>query len=263
MFFETLAQIVKDKHQQTIELPEGWAQGRAFFGGFSAGIAADFILKQFDAAYHMRAFNVSFVAPTAPGKAELALNVLRQGSSVVQVSAQIIQNGEVTLFALASLGKARESAVFEGQEPAPEFAAPEQGMGIPDSPVTPEFAKHFDYRILRGGMPFSGQVEREFGGWVRFRNEHHEMTIAAVLGLVDAWPPAVLPRLKKPAPASSLTWTIEFPDKRLSEKQTTAWWRYLATIEYAADGYGHSRAGLWDEQGELFAISRQTFTVFA
>ncbi len=118
MFFETLAQIVKDKHQQSIELPEGWAQGRAFFGGFSAGIAADFILKQFDAAYHMRAFNVSFVAPTAPGSADLSLTILRQGSSVVQVRAQIIQNGEVTLFALASLGKARQSQALGLQTPA-------------------------------------------------------------------------------------------------------------------------------------------------
>ncbi len=46
-FHETLALIESDKNNQTITLPEGWAQGRAFFGGFSAAVAAQFLLQQF------------------------------------------------------------------------------------------------------------------------------------------------------------------------------------------------------------------------
>ncbi|WP_353850753.1 acyl-CoA thioesterase domain-containing protein, partial [Idiomarina sp.] len=72
LFHETLALIENDKNNQTIKLPEGWAQGRAFFGGFSAALAAQFLLRQFPGDYHLRSFAISFVAPATPGGATLS-----------------------------------------------------------------------------------------------------------------------------------------------------------------------------------------------
>ena len=42
-FHTAVEQIVADKNNQVIELPSGWAQGRAFFGGFSGALAAQFL----------------------------------------------------------------------------------------------------------------------------------------------------------------------------------------------------------------------------
>ncbi|MAB22486.1 MULTISPECIES: thioesterase family protein [Idiomarina] len=263
LFHETLALIENDKNNQTIKLPEGWAQGRAFFGGFSAALAAQFLLRQFPGDYHLRSLAISFVAPATPGDATLSYRVLRQGSSVLQVSVEITQNDEVMLAGLASLGKGRSSSVSVSGETPPDLKTINDGPGLPEADIVPEFAKNFDYRITSGGMPFSGQPGRTFGGWIRFRKEQQELTTAAVLALVDAWPPAVLPHLDSPAPASSLTWTIEFPDLPLDEFNTNDWFQYEAFIEHAEHGYGHSRAGLWSEEGKLLAISRQSFTVFA
>ncbi|RUO77486.1 thioesterase family protein [Idiomarina seosinensis] len=261
-FHETLAQIQKQA-EQTITLPSGWAQGRAFFGGFSAALVAEFVLKQFPREYHLRSMTTSFVAPAEAGEASLSLRILREGKSVIQVAAELQQQGQVMLSCLASLGKKRDSVVKVEGEASPDLKTINDGPGLPEADIVPEFAKNFDYRITSGGMPFSGQPGRTFGGWVRFRHEQQRLTTAAILALVDAWPPAVLPHLKQPAPASSLTWTIEFPDIDLAPFNTHDWFQYEAFIEQAADGYGHSRAGLWSEQGELIAISRQTFTVFA
>ncbi|MGM0905371.1 MAG: thioesterase family protein [Pseudomonadota bacterium] len=263
LFHETLALIENDKNNQAIKLPEGWAQGRAFFGGFSAALAAQFLLQQFPEDYHLRSFAISFVAPATPGDATLSYRVLRQGSSVLQVSVEITQNDEVMFAGLASLGKGRPSSVSVSGETPPDLKTINDGPGLPEADIVPEFAKNFDYRITSGGMPFSGQPGRTFGGWIRFRKERHELTTAAILALVDAWPPAVLPHLDSPAPASSLTWTIEFPDLPLNEFNTSDWFQYEAFIEHAEHGYGHSRAGLWSEEGKLLAISRQSFTVFA
>ena len=104
-YHETLALIESEKNNQTITLPEGWAQGRAFFGGFSAAVAAQFLLQQFPQDYHLRSFAISFVAPATPGDATLSYRVLRQGSSVLQVPVELTQNHEVMLAGLASLGK--------------------------------------------------------------------------------------------------------------------------------------------------------------
>ena len=239
LFHETLALIENDKNNQTIKLPEGWAQGRAFFGGFSAALAAQFLLRQFPGDYHLRSLAISFVAPATPRDATLSYRVLRQGSSVLQVSVEITQNDEVMLAGLASLGKGRSSSVSVSGETPPDLKTINDGPGLPEADIVPEFAKNFDYRITSGGMPFSGQPGRTFGGWIRFRKEQQELTTAA------------------------LTWTIEFPDLPLDEFNTNDWFQYEAFIEHAEHGYGHSRAGLWSEEGKLLAISRQSFTVFA
>ena len=48
-------------------------------------------------------------------------------------------------------------------------------------------------------MPFSNNPSRQMGGWVRLRGEGEAQALseAHLLALVDAWPPAVLPHLKK------------------------------------------------------------------
>lgn len=88
------------------------------------------------------------------------------------------------------------------------------------------------------------------------------MTEAHILALVDAWPPALLPHLKRPAPGSTLTWTIEFIQP-LAQLTTLDWCQYHVEIEHARDGYGHAAAKLWGPDGQLIAISRQTVVVFA
>jgi len=87
-----------------------------------------------------------------------------------------------------------------------------------------------------------------------------EFTTAHLITLIDAWPPAVLPLLSKPAPASSVTWSVSFmqPLPQLASD----WWLYRAEIAQAADGYGQTSAHIWDKDGVLVAISTQTVAVF-
>lgn len=260
-FSEILAQITQAPEQH-IELPEGWGQGRALFGGLTAAIAWQHADLGVDPEQHLRAFTVSFVAPVQPGEARLLRRILRRGTNVTQVAVEIYQHQHVVLSALASYGRSRASAVRVTDTAAAQVPAREHGPSFPKSRLMPEFTHHFDYHVSVGAMPFSGQQLREFGGWMRFSHERQPMSIGLLLGLVDAWPPALLPHLSEPAPASSLTWTIEFPEPISRLQWSSDWWQYSAYIDYAAEGYGHTHAHIWDEQGQLVAISRQTVTVF-
>ena len=258
---ETLQRISNDP-VQTLDLPQGWSQGRAFFGGFSAAIAYQHGLNGVTSNQALRAMTVSFVAPIAAGEVTLVRRILRQGKNVTQVSVEITQQGEVGLSALLTFGQSRPSQVHVTDTAVSTVPPRDKGIAMPDSDLIPEFAHHYEYRLNVGAMPFSGQPERKFGGWVRYAQENAPMNIGLFLGLVDAWPPAVLPHLKQPAPASSLTWTIEFPEPLSAEKTSRSWWQYSAFIDYAANGYGHTQAHIWDEDGHLVALSRQTITVF-
>ncbi|MFC6632823.1 acyl-CoA thioesterase [Microbulbifer taiwanensis] len=244
-------------------VPEGWTQGRATFGGLVAAILHEKMAAQVAPDASLRSLTISFVGPVAAGAIDTSATVLRAGRSVTQVEAHIRQEGSVALAGLASFGRGRHSNIGVATGRAPEFATAEDCEALPYIPgVVPEFTQKFDYRIARGALPFTGSSGRHLGGWVRFRDGSGKpVTIAHLLALIDAWPPAILPMLKQPAPASSLTWTVEFIEP-LPALGADQWWQYLAEVEQAADGYGVVQARLWDAQGRLVAFTRQTVTVF-
>lgn len=260
--FDQVLKRIRPAAEQEIALPEGWGQGRALFGGLTAAIAWQHGQAGNGAGQQLRAMTVSFVAPVMAAPATLYRRVLRQGKNVTQIAVDILQENEVVLTALLTYGSARASQISVTDTPEPRSISPAAGTPFPSVKLLPEFARAFEYSVTVGGLPFSGNRSREFGGFMRFRDLQQPITIGTFLGLVDAWPPALLPHLTELAPASSLTWTIEFPCE-LPQQCTDEWWHYVATIDYAADGYGHTHAHIWDKSGKLVAISRQTVTVFA
>lgn len=263
-FFALLEQV--ERTPEAVAIPPDWGQGRTSFGGVVAALIYAVMRSKVSADRLPRSLAVTFVAPVTLAEAvSFEAEVLREGSSVSQVQGRAVQNGQVVALIQGSFGKPRHSSVSVPALPAPSIKGPEAYDELPYIPqVTPEFIRHLAVRWAVGSPPFSGSQSREIGGWVRFRDQQRVRTLdeAHLLGLVDAWPPAVLSLLDKPAPGSSLTWTIEFmqPRRPISSDQ---WCLYHAEIEQARDGYGHVAAGLWSADGELLAISRQTVTVFA
>ena len=261
-FADVMQQFAADAaDERVIDVPAHWGQGRAVFGGMAAALGMAHLQGAIPADIPLRSVSVSFVAPLNSGEAVLRRRILRQGKSVVQAQVEIVQQGQVVLVALASFGAPRQSALQVAAPRAPEWQTP--GIRLPDSDMAPEFTRHFDYQIQQGNAPFSGGKSRTLGGQIRLRGEaQSQVGVPELLALVDAWPPVSLGLMQGPAPASSLTWTLEL----LPQTQTFSgsdWWSYLANIEHGADGYHHIEAKCWAPDGSLMAISRQTVTVFA
>jgi acyl-CoA thioesterase len=261
MTFDELLNSVREGRD--VVIPASWGQGRATFGGLVAALAFDVMASKVASGRAMRAMQVSFVGPVEPDvPAVFEAELLREGKAVSQVLGRILQNGETRLACLASFGGDRESSVQVAPSPAPAAAPVNQCQELPYIPgVTPEFTQHIDMRWAFGNMPFSGKGGRDMGGWMQFRETPSALTDAHIVALVDAWPPALLPHLKGPAPASSLSWALEIVHPRPTMKPGE-WLLYRATIDQAGAGYGHTHAGIWTESGELVALSRQTVTVF-
>ncbi|QKX15778.1 thioesterase family protein [Microbulbifer sp. YPW1] len=273
MEFNTLIENAKDTAKVTI--PGGWTQGRATFGGLAAALLYQPMEAALEAATQgaiaetpLRSMTISFVAPAAAGELDTRSRVLRAGRSAVQIEAHASQGDQIVTAALASFGKPRQSTIAVSPDAAPQFRAPDECEALPYiEGLVPEFTQHFDYRLAAGAFPFSGSSEPHLGGWIRFRESAGPVTTAHLLALIDAWPPAVLSMLKDLAAASSLTWTLEMmPTAHRVKAERSAdsgdWWQYLAEVEQAEDGYGAIRARLWDADGRLMALSRQTVTVF-
>jgi len=264
MTLSELIQAVRDNPQELV-VPASWGQGRAGFGGLAAALVYETMQAQVPEDRPVRSLAITFVGPLlVDTPVSFEAQVLREGKAVSQVLGRAMQDGQVVTLVQGSFGAARTSVVAVEAEPAPSMPALEACHELPYIPgVTPEFTRHLSMRWGIGGLPFSGNTSREMGGWVRQRGEiaREPLTVAHLLALVDAWPPAVLPHLKGFAPGSSLTWTIEFIQPQ-PDVNTHDWCQYRAVIERARDGYGHCAAALWSPQGELLALSRQTVTVF-
>ncbi len=244
-------------------LPEGWGQGRALFGGLVGAVLYDHLEKSVAAGRVLRSFSLSFVAPAAPGPVALSSEVFREGKSVMQAMVTARQEGQVVAAMLASFGSARESTVYVAAPVIPPMKAAAQSQAMPVvKGLTPDFLAHFDMRYASGMPPFCGSEEANFSGYMGFRVPPANMGTAALIALVDTWPPSVLSMLKAPAPASSLTWTMELLDDPATRSPETLW-QYQVRTEQCQDGYGQSSATIWDAEGKAVALSRQTFTVFA
>ncbi|PTY37436.1 acyl-CoA thioesterase II [Saccharospirillum sp. MSK14-1] len=247
-----------------LSIPDSWGQGRSVLGGLSAAMAFRILRDQVPAERPLRSLNISFVGPLATDlDFGVKTEVLRSGKYVTQAEARVIQDGEVCLVLLASFGDRRDSVTGASAEDVVPFAMPEKPTLFPYIPnVTPQFFQHLEMTLLDGGFPFSGSKTAHHGGFMRFKAAPAQWTEAHLVALIDTWPPTLLQQLKTPAPASTLTWNLEFlhPHRPVA---ADAWFAYRAVTRQAGEGYGHTDANVWDEQGELIAVSRQTITVFA
>lgn len=256
--------LVASRRDQEMVIPETWAQGRASFGGVVAALVFDQMQRGVATGRPMRSLQVSFVGPVVPGKPfRIVSELLREGKSASQTLGRIVQGEQTCVVANASFGADRDSSIqVGGHYPAPSFRSPEDSKAIPPiDGVTPAFIQHIEMRWAVGSFPFTGSDSHQMGGWMRFTETPEVVTDAHLVALVDAWPPAVLPMLSKPAPASTLSWSLDILHPR-PEIQPGEWLMYLATVDQAESGYGHTQAQIWSGSGELVALSRQTVTVF-
>ena len=259
----TQAHINHPDDNPELRVPKDWGQGRTCFGGLSAAMLYAAVKTQVQSDRVMRSFNCNFVGPLlteTPFRIEV--EVLRQGKNATQVVARAIQDDKIAILCQVCFGVARTSKVAVENHDSHNMAQPKKAKFIPQIPkVTPKFLRHFDLAIDDGGLPFTGSKKSHIHGWMRYKKTPASITDAHIIGLIDAWPPTLLQMLRWPVPASTMCWNVEFIHPHV-ELKPTDWFAYQAHTRQAADGYGHTEANIWDQQGELIAISRQTVAVF-
>ncbi|MCA9553831.1 MAG: thioesterase family protein [Myxococcales bacterium] len=261
-FAEILRQVHTGDSPLEIQLPEGWGQGRSTFGGLVAALVVEAARQQVPPERRLRSALTTFVAPTTPGPVTLTLELLRSGRAVTQVRGDVRQDGKLTCAVMLAYGEARPSALLVGPEPRPEGPGPEGLFELPHLPgVTPDFVQHTGIRWNLGGPPYTGTPGPDMGGWCRYNPPSPPGSEAWVVAMMDFWPAPVLSQLTAPAPASSLTWSMELVED-VAGQPMDGWWYYRARTEGVADGYCQFRADLWAPDGRLAAVSRQTAAVF-
>ena len=251
-------------HNKTMTFPESWAQGRTAFGGISAALLYTAMKVKVAANRPLRSLTTNFVGPLVSDTPfSFEVEVLREGKNASQLTARIIQNDDVVVIQQASFGIDRFSEIEVSHQDQHDLRDPGSLPLVPFIPsVTPNFIDNVDLAIEEGAMPYTAQTHSHLNGWMRFKEPPSHISDAHLICLIDAWPPAVLQMMKGPSPASTMMWNLEFihPHKPVNP---TDWFAYKAITRQAGNGYAHLEADIWNNAGELVAISRQSVAIFS
>jgi acyl-CoA thioesterase len=249
---------------EPIVIASDWSQGRSIFGGLSAALILTKINEsEASQGKNLKSLSVNFCGVfEADTECEIHYQILSNGKSVVQIQGQLLQDNQIRTQITACYGRPRESSINVKPEPSSPKGSIDDAMKFPFIPgLTPEFGQHIDLGVLNDCIPFSGVKTTHVTGWTKFKEAPREFNLAAVIALIDAWPPAVLPMLKKPAPASTITWNMEFTGTFSGLAPNDAIY-YECDVEEASDGYAHTEAKIYKPNGELIALSRQLVGVY-
>ena len=248
----------------SVEVPDGWQQGRGAFGGLVLALltrAAEAVVA--DAGRPLRALSGEIVGPVQPGPAAIAVEVLRAGTGVTAVAARLEQDGAVQAHAVVACGKARATYAAAPGLPAP---SPPPWRSIEPAPVgpplAPVFTQHLEFRVT-GPLPFSGARaagDERAEGWVRLRRPGEARDAALAVALIDSFWPALLASAPAPRPVATLTFGFQLVTP-LAGLDPDAPLFYRARMLAGGDGYGSEMRELWSEDGRLVALNQQTIVV--
>lgn len=254
----TTPRLAVDRYQLDVEA--SWRQGRGAFGGLVIGALIRAIEQHAgDPARQLRSVTAELPGPVEPGTAEISVETLRAGKNVSTARAALAQHGETRAHAVAILAAARPSAqTIAWNDLVMPSAPPWQDVPVVPNGGWPEFAQHFEYRVLEG-IPASGGPARALG-YVRPRDAGSARDAVYIAAMADAWWPAALVRFTAMRPIATIAYTLDIvagvagldPDAPLL---------YRATVPVCSEGYFLETRELWGADGRLVAINQQTFAI--
>jgi acyl-CoA thioesterase len=259
-FSDTIAALsATDDGAWTANPDESWRQGRTLFGGLSAALCYAACERAVPALPPLRSAQIAFIGPSA-GAATLRPAVLRRGKSVTFMDCDLVADGAVATRALFCFGGERESA-FGDDAPAPPVAPHPDDCGPLWGERRPSFTQHLDQRLAGGHRPVSGATQGEMLVWVRLVDATPTSSLAALVALGDALPPAAMPRLTGSAAISTMTWQFDLIDPE--QVDPSGWFLLRSSVETMGHGYSLQKMAMWDEAGAPVLIGRQNVAIFA
>ncbi|HEY5810438.1 MAG TPA: thioesterase family protein [Povalibacter sp.] len=248
-----------DDHSYRVSVDESWAQGRATFGGVTAAVGNEVLRKLVPRDRPLRSLQTTLIGPSPAGMWRVEARVLRVGKAVSVARCDIIEADQVAATVVGVYGAVRSSAVnvplqaVEAKRTVDEIAAP-------DMQGAPTFTRHFDFRWAQASRLFTSAANSPTQAFIRHRDAA-ALTESHVVALIDCIPSPALAMYAAPAPASSLTWTLEFVEHEF-DFSPHAWWRIDTNVDAGAEGYAHQTGVLHDPNGRPVALTRQLVAVF-
>lgn len=269
-FHEILAARRVEGALLQFDVPADWQQGRTAYGGLASALAVqamhDIAGPAWPPDVRLRALQTNFVGPVAPGPASIAVESLREGKSVRQVMARLTTSGgAVAGLWVGVYGSPRPTSIDTLVPSAePLRFAPGEAPTRPFTPgLMPDLLSHFEIGWAAGAPPFSGGTGWDTSQYLRLVRDRADLIDTDVLTvlLADLPPTPAISRLTRPAPASSVCWSLELLPLA-APVEPDAWWRIDTRTRSAGAGYANHSSTLWAPDGTPAAFGHQVVAVY-
>lgn len=259
-FTTLMASVKKDGDAYTVTATDDWLQGRTIYGGLAAAFCLESVARHFGDLPPLRSAQFSFIGP-ATGSLNIRPTILREGKSATFIGVDMAGDAGLSTRATFCFGAARKSLVDYRKLTSPEVLDPDVCCSDYFSQFpTVNFVKHFDGRLAAGNQPFSEAEDPKFTLWARHLDDANPISIAALVALTDAPPPAALLMFKQFGPLSTMTWSMEFLTDKL--ETTNGWWLLKTQAESVMHGYSSQGTTVFNAARQPVLVSRQNIAVF-
>lgn len=254
-----LAQILDQINAGTvthrINVPGNWLQGRTCYGGLSSAMAYKAATISEADLPPLKSAQVAFSGPLS-GDVEISTKILRRGKNSAFIRADIASGDETGLSCMFQFMNDRSSSITH------------QSADRSDLPPLPDETK------LRSGPPHVFTSNLEYGhsrsafltgeprvsGWHRFAQRNGLDTVAELICMSDALPPAAFGMTDGKANFSSVTWQTNIISQ---QPQTQDGWWYLETqADHILDGSSSQKMGMWNSEGKAVMSGMQSVAIF-
>ncbi|MEP5764646.1 MAG: thioesterase family protein [Halieaceae bacterium] len=238
------------------ELVHGWRIGEVPNGGYVLAIAGR-VLSEALSHSDPLTVNILYTAPTALGPIECELETLRVGGSTTHATLSMRQEGELKAFVTAcytDMDKLKGESWCSVERPAI--------ASIEDIPATGvhgiELRESVDQHYASGGEVFKrGEPDGSgcFSGWLRL-HDGADTDVIALLLFADCMAPPVF------TVYGALQWvpTMDL-SVQVRARPAPGPVQVRFRSRYMSHGIVEEDGELWDSNGELVALSRQTSKV--
>lgn len=252
-FDQDLALAIQSPEILTAPISDNWSINGNPNGGYLMALMARAMLEVGDKS-ETPILTINYMARCKPGAAEIHVEEISCSRSFCRLEARLIQDGEEKLRGLGTFsGPVDDCFIRRNETPPPKVAHRDKCIQIPKMPKFTLY-DHMDVRIdpaCAGWMENRMAEKSEHRGWIAFKDDR-SWDIGAVALAADAFPPAVF------ATQGMLAWvpTIEL-SVSIRSIPTTRWLRCIFRTRFITCGLLEEDGEVWDDAGELVAVSRQ------
>jgi acyl-CoA thioesterase len=250
---DTASQAVDDSPDLRARVTDNWSINGLPNGGYLMALLGNAMWRR-STKKSMAIVTANFIARCTPGGAALRIERIAASMQFERFQVSLLQDGKERIRAWGTFIDENIECVLNRCEAGPPAVAPlEQCIAIPQMPKFTLFDQ-MDVRLDPActGWTTGTLVDKsEHKGWIRFKDERPYDAISLLLA-ADAFPPPVY------ASQGLAAWvpTIEL-SVNIRKMPATAWLKCIFRTRFITCGLLEEDGQVWDDTGELIAISRQ------
>jgi acyl-CoA thioesterase len=222
-------------------------------GGYLLALMANALIQNSDKK-GTPILTINYLSRTEPGEAQIHVEEISRSAQFNRLQARLTQNGKEKMRAMGTFAvETGECFIKRYEKTSPEIPPLEDCTAIPEMPTYTLYSQ-MDARLdpaCAGWMQGRLSEASEHKGWISFKDSRPYDVMALAL-VADAFPPPLF------ASQGLIAWvpTIEL-SVNIRNIPVTKWLKCIFRTNFINCGLLEADGEIWDEHGELIAISRQ------